>query len=331
MNYCIRMNGLTAQGSGLLERMVALTDPTRCRILAVLERHELSVGELCAVFQLPQSTVSRHLKVLTDEGWLTSRREATSRFYSMQGAPVDEAGARLWAVLREDAAAGGSANDDERRVKAVLGARASKSQEFFSSAADRWDRVREELFGPTFHLRALLALVDPDWTVGDLGCGTGSVIEALAPYVRRVVGVDAAAGMLDAGRRRLSGWPNVQLRQGDLEALPLGSGELDAAMLVLVLHHVAEPERVLAEAGRVVRADGVLMVVDMLPHDREEYRSQMGHVWMGFSHEQLRRLVEGAGFTRVVVQHLPVALDAMGPGLFVARASRAPKRTADRK
>jgi ArsR family transcriptional regulator len=302
----------------ILDHMTALSDPTRCRMLLVLERHELTVSELCSVLQMPQSTVSRHLKTLADDGWVTSRRDGTSRFYSMPVEDLDAAAARLWPLISEQVTATRGAEQDERRLRGVLSRRRAKSQEFFASAAGGWDRLRGELFGDEFFLWAVLGLIDPTLLVGDLGCGTGQLTEVVAPYVRRVISVDGSDDMLDAARQRLSGATNVDIRQGELESLPIESGELDVAMLSLVLHYSPEPPRALAEVGRVVRTGGRVLVVDMLPHDREEYQQQMGHVWLGFSESQITRLLAGAGFENVRVRMLPVDPDAKGPALFAA-------------
>jgi ArsR family transcriptional regulator len=210
------------------------------------------------------------------------------------------------------------AEQDERRLRSVLSRRRAKSQEFFASAAGGWDRLRGELFGDEFFLWAVLGLIDPTLVVGDLGCGTGQLTEVVAPHVRRVISVDGSDDMLDAARQRLSGATNVDIRQGELESLPIEPGELDVAMLSLVLHYSPEPPRALAEVGRVVRRGGRVLVVDMLPHDREEYQQQMGHVWLGFSESQITRLLAGAGFENVRVRMLPVDPDAKGPALFAA-------------
>jgi ArsR family transcriptional regulator len=289
-------------------------------MLLLLEKHELTVSELCAVLQLPQSTVSRHLKTLGDDDWVASRRDGTSRFYSMAVDALDPAAARLWPLIRDQVQAAKGAEQDERRLRGVLGRRRAKSQEFFASAAGGWDRIRGELFGDEFFLWAVLGLIDPTLVVGDLGCGTGQLTEVVAPHVRRVISVDGSEDMLSAARQRLTGMNNVDIRRGDLENLPLESGELDVAMLSLVLHYSPEPPRALAEIGRVVRAKGRVLVVDMLPHDREEYQQQMGHVWLGFSETQITRLLAGAGFGDVRVRMLPVDPDAKGPALFAAMA-----------
>jgi len=304
----------------ILDHMTALADSTRCRMLMMLEKQELTVSELCAVLQMPQSTVSRHLKTLSDDDWVTSRRDGTSRFYSMPLDDLDSGAKRLWPIIREQVASTMGAGQDDRRLRGVLTRRRAKSQEFFATAAGGWDHLRGELFGDEFFLWAVLGLIDPTLVVGDLGCGTGQLTETVAPYVRRVISVDGSTDMLEAARHRLGGAKNVELRQGELESLPIDSGELDVAMLSLVLHYSPSPPRALSEVGRVVRKGGRVLVVDMLPHDREEYQQQMGHVWLGFSEKQISRFLTGAGFGEVRVRMLPADPDAKGPALFAAIA-----------
>jgi ArsR family transcriptional regulator len=135
--------------------------------------------------------------------------------------------------------------------------------------------------------------------------------------------------MLQAAKKRLQPAGNVDLRRGELEALPIDAATLDAATMVLVLHHVAQPERAIAEAARVLKPGGRLVIVDMLPHDREAYKQQMGHVWLGFSEEHIRQTVSASGFGEVTVVALPPDAKAKGPGLFVATAQKAPQ--ADRR
>jgi ArsR family transcriptional regulator len=168
----------------------------------------------------------------------------------------------------------------------------------------------------------VLALLDPALLVGDLGCGTGEMSALLARHVRQVVAVDSSADMLDAARRRLAGLPNVDVRQGQIEALPIDEGALDVAVLALVLHYAPDPARSLAEAARVLRRGGRVLVIDMQPHDRLEYQQQMGHVWLGFPETEFRRLMTGAGFENLRVHALPVDPDVKGPALFAAVGTR---------
>src|SRR5690606_10808799 len=139
------------------------------------------------------------------------------------------------------------------RATQVLSERRTRSQEFFSSAAGQWDALRAELFGAHAGLAGLLALMDDDLVIGDLGCGTGAVSAELAPYAGRVIAVDESRAMLSAARRRLHDCDNVELRSGALEALPIEDGELDAAVMSLVLHYVPEPVAVLSEARRALK------------------------------------------------------------------------------
>ena len=305
----------------LFERMTALADSTRSRILLLLERHELTVNELRSVLQLPQSTVSRHLKILTDQDWIISRPEGTSRRY--RAAEKMEPGSRkLWHVVREQVMASSAAANDARRVQTVLSHRRSKSQKFFSSAAGQWDRLRVELFGARADLLGLLGLFDDSWTVGDLGCGTGQLTESIAPFVHRVIAVDDSSAMLGAARRRLASMSNVEVKSGRLEALPIEDGSLDAALLFLVLHYVPEPETAIAEARRTLKPGGRLLIVDMMPHDREDLLHEMGHVWRGFSEEQIASLFESAGMSGARYHPLPPDEAAKGPTLFAAVARR---------
>jgi ubiquinone/menaquinone biosynthesis C-methylase UbiE/DNA-binding transcriptional ArsR family regulator len=313
---------MNARAPVILDQMASLADTTRSRILLLLDRHELTVSELCGITQLPQSTVSRHLKGLADAGWVTARAEGTSNLYTLTREDLDAPARKLWQLVRDQVGASSSAAHDQRRLSTVLTERRTKSQEFFSSSAGQWDRLRDDMFGDRFHLAALGAFADSAWTVGDLGCGTGQVSAALAPFVARVIGIDGSAAMLQAAKKRLQPFDNIELRRGELEALPVDDRRLDAAMLMLVLHHVPEPPRALAEVARVVAPGGRVVVVDMLPHDRDSYRQQMGHVWLGFSDDHIRGLLIGAGFAEVRVVALPPDPKAKGPALFAAAGVR---------
>jgi ArsR family transcriptional regulator len=311
-----------AAAPALLDWMTALADPTRARTLRLVERQELSVADLCAVLQLPQSTVSRHLRVLADEGWVAARADGTSRLYRLALDGLEPAARRLWALVREETAATALAAQDDRRLEGVLAERQTRSQAFFASSAGQWDRLRREMYGERFDLQALAGLLDPEWVVGDLACGTGQLAATLAPFVRRVIAVDRSRAMLAAARRRLGGAAGVELRQGTLEALPVDDGALDAAVVCLALHYVVDPPAALAEAARVLRPGGRLLAIDLLEHDRHEYRQTMGHVWLGFAPAQLAGWLADAGVDGGRVRPLPAAPQAQGPALFAATGRR---------
>ncbi len=304
----------------LIGRLASLGDENRLRILALLEHSELTVSELTSVLQLPQSTVSRHLKVLADDGWIRWRQDGTSRHYRLTA--LDGEAEELWRVSRRAIDGARSLDEDAERARSVLAERRRRSQEFFSEAAGRWDTLRVEMFGRHVEPAAPLGLLDAEWTVGDLGAGTGALAEAVAPFVRRVIAVDRSPEMLRAARGRLAPLDNVEVREGELESLPIEVGSLDVAFLMLVLHYVVEPRRVLEEARRTLRPSGRLVIVDMRRHGREEYRDTMGHLWLGFEEEELREWTTGAGLAGYRHVGLRPDPDASGPLLFVGTAER---------
>ena len=288
------------------------------------------VGELCAVLQLPQSTVSRHLKILSDEGWVVARGEGTSRFYSMVQSRLDPAAKRLWLVVRDQVSAAPGAAHDARRLEGILAQRVAvrrtRSQDFFSTSHAAWDAMRAEMIGSRTDLLALLDLLDERWTVGDLGCGTGHVSEVLAPCVSRVIAVDESGPMLSEARQRLKKRPNVELRAGTVEELPIENGTLDAAVLFLVAHFIADPAALMREVQRVLKAAGKLLLVDFIIHERTDYAIQLGHVWQGFDEAQVIDWLEGTGFEGCRYRALPADPAAKGPSLFTATARKKSRR-----
>ena len=145
----------------ILDHMTALSDPTRCRMLLLLEKHELTVSELCAVLQMPQSSVSRHLKTLADDDWVASRRDGTSRFYSMPVDELDSGAKRLWPLIREQVASTTASRAGRSAPRGVLTRRRAKSQEFFATAAGGWDQPPRRALRRQFFLWAVLGLIDP--------------------------------------------------------------------------------------------------------------------------------------------------------------------------
>jgi ubiquinone/menaquinone biosynthesis C-methylase UbiE/DNA-binding transcriptional ArsR family regulator len=312
--------------------MTALADPTRSRLLLALERNELSVNELRSILQLPQSTISRHLKMLSAEGWVEARAEGTSRHYRLATDSLDQATRRLWHIVRDEVMHSSAAEHDARRTQAVLAERSTRSQQFFSTSAGQWDKMRLELFGRRADV-ALLGLLDESWTVADLGCGTGAITQSLAPFVERVIAVDESGAMLSAARKRLHGMENVDIRTGRLEALPLADQEVDVALLFLVLHYVTDPARVISEAVRVLKPGGRLLVLDMMPHDRQDLRQAMGHQWQGFDAATLGAWMQAAGLESFRYNALAPDPDAKGPMLFAASGKRSAvaKKSSSRK
>ena len=305
----------------VLSRLHALADRTRVRVLFLLHANEYTVGEICRAVQLPQSTVSRHLGTLAQGGWVSSRPQGTSRYYRLSQV-LDASAAELWAAVRKELSGAASIEEDRRRARAVLDARADGSRAFFRSEAGRWDRLREEFFGEKMDAALLAGLLDGTERIGDLGCGTGHLARLLAPFARRVIAIDRSPAMLELARCRLQGEARAEVIQGELGALPLASGLLDLAILSLVLHYVVDVEAVLAEAHRVLVPEGRLLIVEMRQHERTGFAEEMGHVWPGFRPEGLTALLGEAGFGSVRVFPLPPGAKVKGPGLFILRAIR---------
>jgi ArsR family transcriptional regulator len=302
--------------------MEALSEPTRLRLLGLLERHELGVVELCDVLQLPQSTVSRHLKVLLERGWVRHRKHATTHLYRMILDELDPPTRKLWLLAREQTDGWATLRQDQLRLTRRLRQRQTDTRQFFAGAVGQWDKLRRELYGDRFNTEALLALLPGDWTIADLGCGTAGLAAELASHVRQVIGVDNSPAMLKAARRRTDELANVELRQGELESLPIETGTCDAAMLVLVLSYAADPSVVLREMCRILKPGGKAVVVDLLPHDRDDFRRQMGQQHAGFDPAAFATMLASAGFSHPNLRPLPPEPSAKGPALFLATADK---------
>lgn len=302
----------------LTDHLQLLSDATRVRTLRLLEGEELSVGELASVLQLPQSTMSRHVKSLLGAGWLAKRVEGTASLLCLAEPLPDAAAAGVWGLVRVAGEHEAAFAEDHGRLVSILEQRRVDSRSYFGRVAGNWAQVRQELFGHGFTLPTLLALLPADWRVADLGCGPGEVAHAMAPYVAKVVGVDQEARMLETARARLENWPHASVVEADLSALPLDADAFDAALLMLVLHTIPDPDGALAEAARIVRPGGRVVVLDMRAHTREAYRRKMGHQHLGFSREAMAQRAARSGMRVERYYELPADEAAQGPPLFVA-------------
>ena len=310
------------QPSTLIAIFAALADPQRARMLRLLEREELAVGELALALQSPQSTMSRHLKALHDAGLVSKRAEGTATLYRLAPEAIAPEAREAWSMLRRTIDGREEFVDDDRRMAEVIAARSTDPKGFFGRVGGDWTGLRLGLFGDRFAGEALLALLPSEWCVADLGCGTGEISAEIAPFVRKVVAIDREPAMLEAARRRLAAHGNVEVRKGALEDLPAAAGEFDACVISLVLHHVRAPVRVLASARAALAKHGAILVIDMAQHARGEYRTTMGHEHLGFSQASLEALAAEAKLRVASYRPLRPAIDAKGPGLFVARLVR---------
>jgi ubiquinone/menaquinone biosynthesis C-methylase UbiE len=304
--------------SGLLRSLACLGDMARLRLLRLVAREELSVGELAKVLQLPQSTVSRHLKLLHGARWISRRSAGTASLYRMDREALDADVRALWDVVRTQLGAAPALEEDDHRLAEVLAERSVDSRAFYERVVGEWDRLRDELFGEAFCHEALLDFLDPRWVVADLGCGTGSMAELLAPVVKRVIVADREPAMLEAARKRLDRFINVEYLRGDVTDLPIDDAAADAVLVSLVMVSVADPVAAAREVARILRSGGPALFVDMVRHDRESYRHTMGHHHLGFDEAQVRQWADAAGLADARYRRLRPDMKAKGPGLFAA-------------
>ncbi|MCC5830965.1 MAG: metalloregulator ArsR/SmtB family transcription factor [Phycisphaeraceae bacterium] len=281
----------------LVTRLECLADSTRLRLIRLLIQNELGVADLCRVTRLPQSTVSRHLKILSEHNWTRSRREGTANLYRIVPDDLDEGSRQLWNATVGQLAGSSIAEQDDLRLGELVSARNPDSRKFFAKTASQWSSLRRELYGETFGIHALLSLLPSDWTVADLGCGSGELSRELARHVAKVYAVDQSPEMLSAAKVHCAGLDHVQTIQSDLTSLPMDSECCEAALLVLVLGYINPVERVLSETARILKPGGRLVVVDLLRHDDEQFRSRLGQVWSGFEPGDLTGWLSNSGFS----------------------------------
>ncbi|MEJ7777743.1 MAG: metalloregulator ArsR/SmtB family transcription factor [Sphingomicrobium sp.] len=290
----------------LADLFQALADPTRLRILALLSRMELSVGELAHLLGQSQPRVSRHVRILADAGVLERRKEGSWVFLAIANATRTEpllALVDLWA----DAGTTDVFEADSERLDAVRADRADAAARYFSSHAEVWDSIRslhaaesevERAIERALGKRSLGRLVD-------IGTGTGRMIELFGPRSAQAIGIDRSSEMLRLARAKLdaAGVPS-SLRQGDMYALPLVDGSADSIIIHQVLHYAHAPADAIGEAARVLSPGGTLLVVDFAAHEREELRTRDAHLRLGFSDEVMAGWFAAAGLAIDHVDHL---------------------------
>ena len=283
----------------------ALGDLTRLRILALLRRMELSVGELAQVLGQSQPRVSRHVKIMVDAGLAERRKEGSWVFVALGATAVVQP-----VIDALDRWSGGAADHwtiaDAARLAAVRADRAASAAAWFESHADEWDAIRS-LHVAESEIEAAMVQVlgdQPIDTLIDIGTGTGRMLELFGARARTALGIDRSSEMLRLARAKLAGAANTELRQADLYALPMADGVADVAILHHVLHYAQQPGAAIREAGRVLAPGGRLLIVDFAPHDREELRSQGAHVRLGFADEQVAGWAEAAGLMMARVERL---------------------------
>lgn len=285
--------------SPTLKALRALSDPTRLRLLALLETDELSVHELQEVTRLGQSRISTHLRLLEDSGLLRRRREGKRTFYQLSPWARKEA-ADYVALARQGAAELPESASDRSNLRRVLELRNEQAQVYFNQVAGRFDRS----YGPGRSWQAfgqLLLRMLPPVVVADLGSGEGLISELLARRCQRVIAVDNSEKMVAYGARkaRRNGIENLEFRLGDLHQPPLAPGEVDVIILSQALHHAERPQQALRNAFHALRPGGQILILDLRAHEFAPARDLYGDHWLGFSEGDLHAWLNAAGFSQV--------------------------------
>ena len=308
----------------LLSGLRAAAEPTRLRLLSLCAQGELTVSELTDILGQSQPRVSRHLKLLCEAGLLDRFREANWVFYRVaRGDGAGDLARRLVELV--------PAHDpivalDHERLAQVKRQRAAAAEAYFRANAAHWDEIRSLHIDDRDVEAALVALLadEPIDDLLDVGTGTGRILEVMAPKVERAVGIDTSREMLAVARVNLeqAGAANCSIRQGDMYQLPLPGSSFDAVVIHQVLHYAEEPARAIAEAARVLRPAGRLVVADFAPHELEFLRHEHAHRRLGFGESEIVGWCREAGLEPAAPTALPG--DQLTVMLWLARRSAAP-------
>ncbi|MGA3129354.1 MAG: metalloregulator ArsR/SmtB family transcription factor [Terracidiphilus sp.] len=281
----------------IIKTLKVVADPNRLRILLLLKGEELSVAELQEILGMGQSTISTHLSQLKQAGLVEDRRTGKSSLYR----PAAPSGGRLLdEILGHAEKETPEFATDQAAMRRVLKKRQDRMRTFFDSVAGRLGK--DYVPGKSWRslAEALLRLMPP-MVIADLGAGEGSSALLLSQRAVRVIAVDSSARMIEVGREQAvrHGVKNVEYRQGDMEEVPIGTGEVDLVFFSQSLHHALHPERALGEAARILAPGGRVVVLDLVKHRFEEAREMYADEWLGFSEAELESMLENAGFANI--------------------------------
>ena len=287
--------------STTLKSLRALSDPTRLRIVALLETDELSVNELQEITRMGQSRISTHLGLLQDSGLVKSRREGKRTFYKLSLQANGAVGEFIQLAIR-GAKELPEHNSDQINLKRVLTLRREQAQVYFNQVAGRFDRV----YGPGRSWQAfghLLLRVLPPLVVADLGAGEGLLSELLARRCKKVIAVDNSEKIVafGAAKAKKNHLKNLEFRLGDLQKPPIEPGSVDLVVLSQALHHAELPGEALRATHKILKEGGQIMILDLARHNFERAHELYGDRWLGFAESDLHRWLEEAGFKKIEI------------------------------
>ena len=285
--------------ASILKSLRLLADPSRVRMVLLLEREELSVAELQEILAMGQSTISTHLSQLKQAGIVEDRRTGKNIFYRLK-AFGNGTQQQVLEVLRHAVKEIPEAAEDRDALRLALRRRQDKVRSYFDELAGKFGR--QYVPGRSWQgLAETFLMLMPPLVIADLGAGEGTVSQLLARRAKKVIAVDNSEKMVEFGAQlaRNHRVKNLEYRLGDLEDLPVKKGEADVAFFSQSLHHAQHPARALAEAFRIVKPGGRVIILDLLKHHFEEARALYADVWLGFSEVDLRRMLTDAGFENI--------------------------------
>ena len=304
----------------------ALGDETRLRLFHLLLHYELNVNELVLVMQMGQSRISRHLKVLSENGLLRQRRDGGFSYYQVPHNPNLDS---LVQFVKDSLDGEEMAAEDLSRAQAIIKERKNKTRRFFNQVAEYWERLKKDLLGDMDLAAAVAEEVPVCSTAVDLGCGTGELLLKLLDKAETVIGVDHSAQMLKMARLKLDAegaTARSDLRLGELEHPPLRDQEGDAAVINMVLHHIPLPQAGIREANRILRPGGTLVVADFAKHAREDIRDKFGATWLGFEPSDIDTWLTSSGFSLLDSRQYAVR-HGMAVNVFRAVKNQEPQAT----
>lgn len=284
-----------------LKCLRALSDPTRLRILSLLEKDELSVNELQEITKMGQSRISTHLGLLQDSGLVDSRKEGKRTFYKLQS-QANGGSSEVLRLAIKGAKELPEHASDQINLKRILIRRREQAQVYFNQVAGRFDRV----YGPGRSWQAfghLLLRILPPLVVADLGAGEGLLSELLARRCKKVIAVDNSEKIVafGAAKARKNNLKNLEFRLGDLQNPPIEPESVDLVILSQALHHAEEPSKAIAATHKILKHGGQLLILDLARHQFEQAHELYGDHWLGFAESQLQEWLEAAGFKKVEI------------------------------
>ena len=282
--------------ASILKALKLLAEPSRVRILLLLEQEALSVAELQEILGMGQSTISTYLAQLRQTDLVEDRRTGKNSIYSLKAGASKE----MLAMLRNSLEEIPEAADDSAALQIVLARRQDKMRTYFDELAGKFGK--QYVPGRSWQgLAETLLMLMPPLVIADLGAGEGTVSQLFARRAKRVIAVDNSEKMVEFGSdlARNHGVKNLEYRLGDIESLPIAKGEVDVALFSQSLHHAQHPERAMAEAHRILKSNGRVLVLDLMKHHFEEARTMYADLRLGFTKVELQRLLTDAGFSNI--------------------------------